>query len=67
VKWPIVADACLAAQANINITQIHEKGSLGFIPAHFSLFFFMFEEINPALDSSQQPTNNLGRFYVKGV
>jgi len=49
VKWPIVADACLAAQANINITQIHEKSRFGIIPTNFSAFFFIVEEINPVL------------------
>jgi hypothetical protein len=50
LKWPIVADARLAAKPDIDIAQTHKKCSLGIIPTHFSLFFFIFEEVNTVLD-----------------
>ena len=67
MKWSIVADARLSAKADIDIAQTHKKCRLGIIPTHFSLFFFIFEEVNTVLDCPQQPTNDLGRLYLEGV
>jgi len=42
VEWPIIADARLAAESDIDIAQTHKKYRFRIVSAHFSLFFFMF-------------------------